>query len=132
MASVDPKKLKAFIARDSKRPFEKNGRVKTDVEEEEEGDDEKSDEDDEEDDEDEVDAEEIGRQVQAGNGDKHLMKLSKGITDETNPPASITDESIWEKAKEAVKPRWDEYEEPYAVVMHVYEKMGGGFKGGGT
>jgi hypothetical protein len=81
--------------------------------------------------EDGVDVEAIGQRVQSGNGDGRLMKLAKGITEETNPPDSITDEDTWEKAKNAVEPKWDEYDEPYAVVMHVYEQMGGGFKDGG-
>lgn len=42
-----------------------------------------------------------------------------------NPPSWIADEATWEKAKKAVEPRWAEYDEPYAVVAHVYESMGG-------
>jgi len=76
----------------------------------------------------EVDAEEIGAQVQAGNGSPKLMKLAKGVTEETNPPAWVADEDIWEKAKAAVEPKWDEYDEPFAVTAAVYKKMGGSFK----
>lgn len=140
MAAVDPKKLKALVKRDSKAPFAKGGKVKAHVEEDDDedleededeanpGPDDEEDEEDEDDEDSEVDVDAIGQRVQDGKGDKRLMKLSKGITDETNPPASITDEGIWEKAKAAVEPKWDDYDEPYAVVMHVYEKMGGGFK----
>lgn len=78
----------------------------------------------------ESDVEAIGDRVQNGDGEPRLMKLSEGITEETNPPASITDEDIWERAKAAVEPYWDRYDEPYAVVMHVYDNMGGGFTGG--
>lgn len=77
-----------------------------------------------------VDVDAIGERVQSGNGDERLMTLAADVTEETNPPSSITDEDIWEKAKAAVEPRWEEYDEPYAVVMHVYEAMGGGFAGG--
>jgi len=79
-------------------------------------------------DEHEVDAEEIGAQVQAGNGSPKLMKLAKGVTEETNPPAWVADEDTWEKAKAAVEPKWDEYDEPFAVTAAVYKKMGGSFK----
>lgn len=44
-----------------------------------------------------------------------------------NPPEWVADEATWEKAVAAVKPKWDDYEEPYAVVAHVYKKMGGTF-----
>lgn len=68
---------------------------------------------------------EIGERVQNGEGDKRLMKLARGVTEENNPPNWALDESLWEKAKAAVEDRWDEYDEPYAVVAHVYQQMGG-------
>jgi len=60
--------------------------------------------------------------------DPGLPALASAVTPETNPPSWIGDEATWEKAKEAVKPRWDSYSEPYAVVTSVYENMGGSFK----
>src|SRR5262245_45775239 len=42
-----------------------------------------------------------------------------------NPPAWVHDEATWEKAKAAVRKYWDSYDEPWAVVSHVYEQMGG-------
>jgi hypothetical protein len=42
-----------------------------------------------------------------------------------NPPAWVRDEDVWEHAKERVRPHWHEYREPWAVVAHVYEQMGG-------
>ena len=42
-----------------------------------------------------------------------------------NPPAWVRDENVWERAKERVRPHWHEYREPWAVVAHVYEQMGG-------
>lgn len=77
-----------------------------------------------------IDVVAIGDRVQSGDGDPDLMEKAQGITEETNPPDAITDEAIWEKAKAAVEPHWDDYDEPYAVVMHVYKEMGGGFSGG--
>lgn len=43
-----------------------------------------------------------------------------------NPPSWVTDEAAWERAKAAVKDRWDQYDEPWAVVAHVYQNMTGG------
>lgn len=45
-----------------------------------------------------------------------------------NPPAWVADESKWERAKQAVEKRWGNYDEPWAVVAHVYENMGGTIK----
>lgn len=45
-----------------------------------------------------------------------------------NPPAWVANEATWERAKKAVEPRWGNYSEPYAVVAHVYENMGGTIK----
>lgn len=43
-----------------------------------------------------------------------------------NPPSWVHDEGTWEKAKAAVQKYWGNYSEPWAVVTHVYEQMGGG------
>ena len=83
------------------------------------------------DDEKHVDVNAIAQRVQSGKGDKRLMKLAQGVTEENNPPEWVEDEDIWEKAKDAVEPKWDDYDEPYAVVAHVYEAMGGGVSEGG-
>ena len=42
-----------------------------------------------------------------------------------NPPTWVRDEDVWERAKERVHPHWHEYRQPWAVVAHVYEQMGG-------
>ena len=42
-----------------------------------------------------------------------------------NPPNSVHDEGTWERAKKAVEKHWGNYSEPWAVVMHVYQNMGG-------
>ena len=46
-----------------------------------------------------------------------------------NPPEWVEDEDIWEKAKKAVEPHEDQYDNKWAVVAHVYEAMGGSVKG---
>ena len=56
----------------------------------------------------------------------YAIKGGKSKTRPDNPPAWVTDEAIWERAKEAVRKYWDRYSEPWAVVTHVYENMGGG------
>jgi hypothetical protein len=43
-----------------------------------------------------------------------------------NPPAWVDDEGAWERAKAAVEPSWDSYDEPWAVVAFVYSNMKGG------
>jgi hypothetical protein len=42
-----------------------------------------------------------------------------------NPPVWVRDEPIWNRAKSSVKPYWDRYHDPYAVVTEVYQKLGG-------
>jgi len=42
-----------------------------------------------------------------------------------NPPGAIASEKTWDKAKKAVKKYWKKYDEPWAVVYHVYRNMGG-------
>jgi hypothetical protein len=42
-----------------------------------------------------------------------------------NPPEWALDPDIWEHARDTVAPHWSNYEEPWAVVTHIYERMGG-------
>jgi hypothetical protein len=46
-----------------------------------------------------------------------------------NPPSWAVQEGTWEKAKEAVDPEGKgvDFDEPWAVVAHVYKAMGGTF-----
>lgn len=75
---------------------------------------------------DDIDVDAIGEQVQNGEWpDKDLINRAKNVDDESNPPSWALDEDIWEKAKAAVEDKWDEYDEPFAVVSAVYQKMGG-------
>jgi len=83
-----------------------------------------------------VDVDAIAAQVENGQGDKKLMKLTKKYDPEKmgNPPSWIDpeDEDIWEKAKKAVGSEEDsDYDNYWAVVGHVYQSMGGSIKGGG-
>ena len=48
-----------------------------------------------------------------------------------NPPTWVADEPVWERAKQRVRAHWHEYREPWAVVAHVYEQMGGRTAEGG-
>jgi hypothetical protein len=47
---------------------------------------------------------------------------------EGNPPAWVASEKTWDKAKKAVKKYWKRYDEPYAIVAHVFRNMGGKLK----
>lgn len=40
-----------------------------------------------------------------------------------NPPSWATDEKAWERAEAAVWPRWEDYDEPYAVVAFIYKRI---------
>lgn len=54
-----------------------------------------------------------------------LAALGSDINAPGNPPRWAADKGKWERAKEAVQKYWGRYSEPYAVVAHVYERMGG-------
>lgn len=73
---------------------------------------------------------EIGAKEAAEAPDPELVEKLKDYDPERdgNPPAWIEDEATWERAKKAVEPKWSEYDEPYAVVAHVYRSMGGTVK----
>jgi hypothetical protein len=42
-----------------------------------------------------------------------------------NPPVWALDPPVWDEAREAVRPYWARYQDPWAVVTHVYRNMGG-------
>lgn len=76
--------------------------------------------------EEEIDVDAIAKQIEDGEWpDEDLMAKAAEVNEENNPPSWALDEATWEKAKEAVEPNWDSYDEPYAVVSAVYQKMGG-------
>jgi len=158
MSRIPPKKLKAFAeqgkkGKKGKRPDEEDEREEDEDDEEREERDEKGEdegggedgaEEDETDDEDEEEDEddaavakfvhEEGKRVNDGKHDGQLKKLMAGFDPEENPPAWVGDEAKWDRAKEAVDPEGDgeeKYDDPWAVVAHVYKRMGGKIKGGG-
>lgn len=73
--------------------------------------------------------EEVER-VADGEGDEELMEKMADFNPEDNPPAWVDDEAIWEKAMKAVDPEGEgsKYDQPFAVVAHVYKRMGGKIK----
>ena len=83
----------------------------------------------------EEEIEEIAEMIDEGNGDAQLMELSDELADDIeefgdeaeNPPAWAASPDIWDKAEKAVDPegKGSKYKDPYAVVSHVYKKMGG-------
>jgi len=75
----------------------------------------------------EVNVQEIGDKVQEGKGDKKLLKLAADLTDEDKeiPPPWAVDADIWDHAVAACEDFMDEYDLPMAVIVHVYDAMGG-------
>jgi hypothetical protein len=76
-------------------------------------------------------AAQVGKRVQDGDVDDKLMDLMYDFDPEHNPPEWVASEATWERAKDAVDPEGDggdKYDEPYAVVAHVYRSMGGKIK----
>lgn len=45
-----------------------------------------------------------------------------------NPPSFIASEKTWKREKKILKKRWKKYDQPYAVLTDLYEKLGGKFK----
>ena len=141
---LDPKKLAAFIARENNaKPLQSNAMMDEDEEGNPNDDDMDLDEgnpnDDDDDDEDEEiteeEIEDIAEMIDEGKGDPQLLELTDELLDDMeefgdeaeNPPAWAASPAIWEKAEKAVDPegKGSKYTEPYAVVSHVYRKMGG-------
>lgn len=111
MPKLNPKKLASFVKSHGKPPFVSVKKSKVDVEE-------------------------IRQKIKDGEGDEEILGLVDGYDPETegNPPSWIDpdDEPTWEKAKEAVGPEGEsEAEDYWAVVTHVFKKMGGTVKGKG-
>lgn len=42
-----------------------------------------------------------------------------------NPPRWALDPDIWDRARDTVAKYWTHYDDPWAVVTHVYRRMGG-------
>lgn len=83
----------------------------------------------------EEELEEIVEMIEAGEGDPMLMQLAAELAAEIDefgeeaeqPPAWAVDPAIWDEAEKAVDPegKGSKYTEPYAVVAHVYQRLGG-------
>lgn len=71
----------------------------------------------------------MGRRVQSGRVDRELKSLMATFDADATPvPPWARDESVWEAAVEVVDPDGTgghEYDDPWLVVAHVYEAMGG-------
>jgi hypothetical protein len=75
--------------------------------------------------------EEEGEKVNDKGVDPETKKLLKDYDPDHNPASWVRDEAKWERAKEAVDPEGEgaeKYDEPYAVVVAVYKRMGGRIK----
>lgn len=126
---IPPAQLAAFAGKKKPQPQDHDDEEEgapvaaSEDADEEEGEDEEVEEGDEEDD---IDVDAIGKQVEDGNWpDKGLIERARQVDDDSSPPGWALDEDIWEEAKDAVEDNWDTYDEPYAVVAAVYQKMGG-------
>jgi hypothetical protein len=139
MAKVPAHKLRALVKESKKQPptgsehgDEEREDEDEDEDEEKEGGEDKGDENpgDEEEGGDEDLAEMVASaagRVESGDTDDELMGLIDGYDPELdgNPPEWVADEATWDKAKAAVEKKWDDYDEPWAVVATVYESMHG-------
>lgn len=72
---------------------------------------------------------EAADRVDEGDTDQEVMDRVDGYSadvEDDDPPEWVKDEGKWNKAKEAVKKSgWEDHDEPWAVVAHVYKAMGG-------
>lgn len=139
--ALDPKKKAALIAEKSKKMAPpkkgKDGKKEMSAHDEDDehgGDDEETGPhpkggDEGEHDEDKEIAEQQAGRVADGEGDGDLMSLAADVDPDHNPPDWVEDEDTWERAKDAVDKLEDEPDDYYAVVVHVYEQMGGGIAG---
>lgn len=142
---LDPKKLAAMMARQGANPFQ--GEVEPMPEEDmegmdaEEGAEEGGGEDENFIDLTEREIEDITAMVEDGDGIPELHDLAEELVEAMeeaeeegeeleNPPKWAASPSIWDKAEAAVDPegKGSKYSEPYAVVTHVYRRMGGRIK----
>jgi hypothetical protein len=136
MVKIDPKKLASFVKAQGLPAFSKKAAPPAQAEsEEEDGEEEETEEEDEG--EEEIDVDEIAEQIENGDGDEELLKLAKTVDLENNPPAWVEDEDVWDRAKEAVlgtatpsekTVSKSKYDEPWGVIAHVYQKLGGRLK----
>lgn len=140
--AIDPKKLRNFANAASEPVTPKKVKVQQqngneDYDEDEEWEDEEEG-DGEDEDEEPMTAEEALEIIEDAIDDGTLPEVLEEALEiaadydpeqDGNPPSWVTDEALWQEAKDAVEPKWDDYDEPYAVVTFVYRKMGGNIGG---
>lgn len=138
--AVDPKKLMALVQRENAvKPFQDEGGAPAEEAEETlegEG---------EEEEEEEIielseqEIEAIAQMIEDGEGEPDLMELADQLVEEMEaaeeeegveiegPPAWAAAPAIWAAAEKSVDPegKGSKYTEPYAVLVHVYKRMGG-------
>jgi hypothetical protein len=61
-------------------------------------------------------------------GEAEIMAAIKDYDPEKdgNPPVWAANTDIWQQACRAIDP--DKYDDPWAVIAHVYDRLGGGIK----
>lgn len=65
----------------------------------------------------------IAQMIDSGKGDPKLTELGRELGE--GVPHWAKSHELFEMALEAVEERWDEFEDPYVVVVHLYVAMGG-------
>lgn len=73
-------------------------------------------------------AEQVGKELEAGQTDQDIMDLMLTDFDPSDlPPVWAPMADIWERAMKAVDPEGegDKWTDPMAVVAHLYKKLGG-------
>ncbi len=136
--AIDPKKLMALAQRENAvKPFQEEApAAEAEAEMEGEGEEGEGEEEIIELTEQEIEA--IAQMIEDGEGEPDLMELADQLVEEMeaaeeegveleSPPAWVASPAIWEKAEQAVDPedKGSKYTEPYAVLVHVYNRMGG-------
>lgn len=71
----------------------------------------------------------LAEEIEEGEFDDDVMLLMEDFNPDSMPKW-VLDKKTWKKAKKIVDPEGEgaEYKDPYAVVAHLYKKMGGQFK----
>lgn len=65
----------------------------------------------------------IAAMIDAGKGDPQLTALGRELSE--GVPSWAKSHELFEMALEQVEERWDEFDDPYVVVVHLYVAMGG-------
>lgn len=65
----------------------------------------------------------IAAMIDAGKGDPQLTALGREMSE--GVPSWAESHELFEMSLEQVEERWDEFDDPYVVVVHLYVAMGG-------